>query len=357
MGQRVSTPGQLRQALGRSSPPLVWISGDEPLLVIEAADLVRAHARQQGFEERSIVDIDSRFERSALLQASQSQSLFASRRLIDIRLKGKPVKELGDTLGGLLASPGDDIRLLLSSPRLERATTSTAWFEALARQMLWVDTPRIEFQALPGWIADRLAAQKQRAAPEVLAMMAERTEGNLLAAHQAIQRLGLLLPAGELAAEAVAEIVLDNARFELFGLVDSALGGDTARTLHMARSLAAEDAALPLLSWALADAIRKLLRIRQGLASGQPMPAAMRAAGVFGRREALMRQALNRFDSHGLRQLLRQVARLDRMAKGAGGSGPAADPWFHAQTLLIALSGGPLPAPAECTSTLAETSS
>lgn len=354
MGQRINTPNQLRQALGRTHPGLVWISGDEPLLVIEAADLVRAHARRHGFEEREIVDVEGRFDRSVLLEAAQSQSLFASQRLVDIRVKGKPGKELGDTLSALLGILGEETRLLVTSPRLERATTSAAWFEALARQMLWVDTPRIEAAALPGWIAERLAAQKQRAAPEVLAMMADRTEGNLLAAHQAIQRLGLLLPEGELPAEAVADIVLDSARFELFGMVDAALAGEVARTVRMARSLAAEDAALPLLSWALADAIRKLQRIRQGLGRGQPIQAAMRSAGVFGKREALMRQALKRLDDHQLTLLLRQVARLDRMAKGAAGTGPAADPWFHAETLLISLAGGQLPAPAEMTSTLAE---
>ncbi len=354
MGSRISTPHQLRQALGRAHPPLIWISGDEPLLVIEAADLVRAHARKQGFEEREIVDIEGRFDRSALMEAAQSQSLFASRRLVDIRVKAKPGKELGEALAELTGFLGEDTLLLVSSARLERATTGTAWFEALARQMLWVETPRIDAQALPGWIADRLSAQKQRAAPEVLAMMADRTEGNLLAAHQAIQRLGLLLPEGELPAEAVADIVLDSARFELFGLVDSALAGETARALRMARALAAEDAALPLLCWALADALRKLMRIRQNLGRGQPMAGAMRAAGVFGKREALMRQALSRLDDHTLTHLLRQVARLDRMSKGAAGSSPALDPWFHAETLLIALSGGHLPAPAELTSSLAE---
>ncbi|MDO4904690.1 MAG: DNA polymerase III subunit delta [Lautropia sp.] len=357
MGSRISTTNQLRQALGRQHPSLVWISGDEPLLVIEAADVVRAHARQQGFEEREVVDIEGRFDRSTLLEATRSQSLFASRKLVDIRVKTKPSKELGDVLLTLIGHLDDDIRLLLTCGRMERATTSTAWFLALTKQMLWVDTPRVDVHALPGWIAERLATQRQRATPEVLGLIADRTEGNLLAAHQAIQRLGLLLPEGELPAEAVAEIVLDSARFELFGMVDSALAGKTGRTLRMARSLAAEDAALPLLSWALADAIRKLQRIRQNMAKGQPMAGAMRSAGVFGRREALMRQALHRLDDARLNHLLRQVGRLDRMSKGAAGSGPEVDPWFHAETLLIALSGGRLPAPAELSSSLAESSS
>ena len=149
--------------------------------------------------------------------------------------------------------------------------------------------------------------------------------------------------------------MLDSARFELFGLVDAALAGDPARAVRMARSLAAEDAAMPLLCWALADAIRKLLRIQQALQIERVAPAqAMRAAGVFGKREAIMRQALRRLDIRTLGHLLQQVARLDRMTKGVGGTGPAADPWFHAETLLVALAGGHLPGPVELSAALAD---
>ena len=322
MGQRISTPAQLRQAIGQGLPPLTWVSGDELLLVIEAADLVRARARKLGFEEREVLDIDARFDRSRLVEATQSTSLFASQRLIDLRLNTKPTRELGDALRELLPRLDDGTRVLVSSAHLERATTSTAWFEALAKQMLWVETPRIDASAMGKWVTERLAAQKQQATPAVLALITERTEGNLLAAHQAIQRLGLLLPPGELPLEAVAEIVLDSARFELFGLV---------------------------------DAIRKRLRIQQALQIERVAPAqAMRAAGVFGKREAIMRQALRRLDIQTLGHLLQQVARLDRMTKGVGGTGPAADPWFHAETLLVALAGGHLPGPVELSAALAD---
>ena len=352
--QRISTPAQLRQAIGRALPPLTWISGDELLLVIEAADLLRAQARKQGFEEREVLEIDQHFDRSRLLEATQSQSLFASRRLVDLRLNTRPTRELGDALRELLPRLGEDCRIVLCSARLEKATTGAAWFGTLAREMLWMETPRIDAAALPRWIGERLAAQKQQASPAVLALIAERTEGNLLASHQAIQRLGLLLPPGELPIDAVTEIVLDNARFELFGLVDSALAGDTTRTVRMAQSLAAEDAALPLLCWALADALRKLMRIREQVAGGKPLPAAMRQAGVFGRREAIMRQALGRLDSAALTHLLRQVARLDRIAKGMASAASVANPWFHAHALLIALSGGRLPGPPDLADTLVD---
>ena len=354
MGQRIGTPHQLRHAIGQSLPPLLWISGDELLLVIEAADLVRAQARKQGFDEREVVDIDARFDRSHLIEATQSTSLFASRRLIDLRLNVKPTKELGEALRDLLPRLDDDTRIMVSSQHLEKATTSTTWFEALARQMLWMETPRIDVASLGKWIAERLAAQKQQASPPVLALITERTEGNLLAAHQAIQRLGLLLPPGELPADAVADIVLDSARFELFGLVDAALAGEPARALRMARSLAAEDAAMPLLVWALGDALRKLLRIQQALQLDRvSMQQAMRSAGVFGKRETVMRRALARLDIPTLQQLLQHTAVLDRMAKGVGGS--LGSPWFQAETLLVAMAGGRLPGPLDLTGSLTET--
>ena len=157
MGQRIGTPHQLRHAIGQGLPPLLWISGDELLLVIEAADLVRAQARKQGFDEREVVDIDARFDRRRLIEATQSTSLFASRRLIDLRLNVKPTKELGEALRDLLPRLDDDTRIMVSSQHLEKTTTSTAWFEALARQMLWMETPRIDVASLGKWIAERLA--------------------------------------------------------------------------------------------------------------------------------------------------------------------------------------------------------
>lgn len=356
MGQRISTPAQLRPALGQGLPALTWISGDEPLLVIEAADLVRANARKHGFEERTVVDIDNRFDRSLLVEAVQSTSLFASRRLIDLRLSTRPTRELGDALRDLTHGLDSDTRLMLSSSRLERSTTSAAWFSALSKLMLWVETPHIDPGSLNKWIAERLAAQKQHATPAVLSLIAERTEGNLLAAHQAIQRLGLLLPEGELGPDAVDDIVFDNARFELFGLVDAALAGDPGRTLRIVHALAAENAAMPLLCWALADALRKLLKVRQLMQQDRiSLAQAMRTAGIFSKRETITRRALARLDVPALQSFLQQVACLDRMTKGAvPAHGPAVDPWFHAGTLLVALAGGQLPGPVALSATLAD---
>ncbi|MGE0798163.1 MAG: DNA polymerase III subunit delta [Lautropia sp.] len=360
----VKSADAFERALARALPPLVWVSGDEPLLVIEAGDAVRARARAAGFAERSVVEVGVRFDASLLIEAARSLSLFGERKLVDLRLAVKPSRDFGDALAGVLAGLGDDCRLLVSSDRLERATVGTAWFGALAPSLLWYEVPRIERDALPDWLAARLARQQQRASRPVLALIADRTEGNLLAAHQALQRLGLLLPPGELDPDQVAEVVLDSARYAVFGLVDVALAGDPARALRVVDGLRAEDAALPLVAGVLADGLRRLARAQLAVAGGQPVASALRSAGVFGRREAVMQRALPRLSQATVRGLLREAAHLDRIGKGVGGpagsvdgSGGVApapgaavvvtseatqDPWAVVERIVIGLAGAPV---------------
>ncbi len=350
MTSRFSTAEQLARAIARSLPALTWISGDEALLVLEAADSVRAKARALDFTERPVVEVGAHFDTSLLLEQTQSLSLFSQRKLVDIRIAGKATKDLGDTLQRALASASEDCRLLVTSGRLERATLNTAWFSALAPSMVHLEVPRIERERLPQWLAARLTAQGQQAGEATLALIADRTEGNLLAAHQELQRLALLLPPGRLDPEQVERIVLDSARYDIFGMVDTALAGDTARALRMVDGLRAEDAALPLLVWALADCLRRLLKIGNALGQGQSEQAALRGAGVFGKREILFRRALKRLDRARVWRLLRETAHLDRMAKGVGGlPGTGAPPafggsdaqsqWSALERVVIGLSG------------------
>jgi DNA polymerase-3 subunit delta len=347
---RITTAEQLARSLAKALPPIVWISGDEPLLVLESADSVRARARALGFGERVVVEVGSHFDTSLLIEQTQSLSLFADRKLVDVRLAGKPTKELGEVLQRVAGRLGEDSRILLTGARLERATLNTAWFNALAPAVLLLELQKVERDRLPEWLAQRLSQQGQRASRPILTLIADRTEGNLLAAHQELQRLALLLPPGDLDPAQVETIVLDSARYEIFGLVDTALLGQTARSLHMVEALRAEDAALPLLVWALADCLRRLLKLRQVLDGGQPLQSALRMVGIFGKREAFFRQALGRLDADAILGLLRETAHLDRMAKGVGGlagtGAPAAfggnDPesqWGAVERIVIGLAG------------------
>jgi DNA polymerase-3 subunit delta len=348
---RITTTEQLARSLSKGMPPISWIASDEPLLVMEAADVVRARARAAGFIERAILDVGSQFDTSLLIEQASAMSLFSERRLVDVRLAGKPTKELGDALRNCGGSLGDDCRLLVTSTRLERATVGTAWFNALAPLLLLLELQKVERDRLPEWLAQRLARQHQHAGQPVLTLIAERTEGNLLAAHQEVQRLALLLPPGELDFESVEGIVTDSARYDVFGLVDSALAGETARTLRMIDSLRLEDAPLPLLTWALGDALRRLLRVREAIDSGQPIQSALRTAGVFGKRETALRQALRRLETRQALRLLRDTAHLDRMAKGVGGLTDSGEPpsfgggsdtdtqWAAVERIVLGLAG------------------
>ena len=327
----------LAAALARGVPPLVWIHGDEPLLVQEAAQAVRDALRSAGFAERQVFDGGRGFRPDAFVAEADALSLFASRKLIELRLAGRPTKEIGQLLADTGARASDDTRVLVSGPRLDRATTESAWFTALDRIALVVPIWPIERARLAQWIGSRLARQHQRADRATLDLIAERVEGNLLAAHQEIGKLALLFPEGELPPDETRAAVLDVARYDAFDLVGAALAGDAPRALRSLDGLRAEGVAEPLVLWALADALRTLLRLFQARRAGRPPAQAMREARVFGARERLFEQALSRLDEAQVRDALQHAARADRMIKGLD----RADAWQGLQALAMTVAGAP----------------
>jgi len=324
-----------RGARGAALPPLVWIATDEPLLGIEAADRVRGAARTAGFDERRVFHAEREVPLDALLHEAGSMSLFASRRLLELRLSHRPAKAFGDALADALPRLADDTRLLVSGPRLERQVTETAWFARLERAGWIVAIPVLERAQLPAWIAERLGRNRQRADAAALRLIAERVEGNLLAADQEVRKLALLLPAGELSVEAVRSAVLDVARWDVFDLVDAALAADAARALRCLHGLRAEGTAAPVLVWALADAVRALLRLAAARQAGRPLAQAMREARIWGPRERLYPAALARLSPTLLRALLRRCAAADRIAKGLG----ADDDGQALESIILGLAG------------------
>jgi DNA polymerase-3 subunit delta len=329
--------GALKAMQTRGLPPVVWIASDEALLRQEAADAVRAAARAQGFEERTVFHVERGFKLEQLFAETQALSLFASRRLLELRIPGKPGKELGDGLAQALASLPDDTRLLVTSPRLDRATSDSAWFTRIDTQGLAVGIASVTRAQLPGWIGERLSRNSQQADAATLALIAERVEGNLLAADQEVRKLALLLPTGRLDPAAVRSAVLDVARWDAFDLVDAALAGDARRTLRCVAGLRSEGAAVPVVLWALADATRNLLRLSRAAGSGTPLPSAMRALRIWGERERLYPQALRRLPPARLRQLMRGCIRVDRITKGIG----AGNDWQTLEAVALGLAGAP----------------
>ncbi|OZI76505.1 DNA polymerase III subunit delta [Bordetella genomosp. 2] len=328
------------QRAGQRLAPLYTVSGDEPLLVTEAVDALRAAARAAGYTDRTAMVMDARSDWSAVTAATQSVSLFGDRRVLEIKLPtGKPGKTGADTLARLAAQaatqPDPDTLVVVALPRLDKATRDAKWAQALAQGGVMVELPSIERGRLPAWIGARLARQNQRADSATLQWMADKVEGNLLAAHQEIQKLALLYPEGQLAAEDVERAVLNVARYDVFGLRDAMLAGDAPRTVRMIAGLRAEGEALPLVLWAVGDEIRLLARVAEARASGQDAGALMRRLRIFGAHERLALQALGRVPSHAWPAALQHAHDVDRLIKGLAVSGRLSDPWEEMTRLAL----------------------
>lgn len=316
---------QLEAQLSRTLAPLYVVHGDEPLLAMEAADAIRAKARAEGCSEREVHLVERSYDWGRLAAAAASLSLFATRRLIELRIpSGKPGTEGGAAIAAYCAALPPDIVTLVTLPRLDRAGQNSAWFGALSGAGVVVNVFPIERRTLPLWIGARLARQKQRAAEDALAFVADCVEGNLLAAHQEIQKLGLLYPPGELAFEQVRDAVLDVARFEISQLSEAMLAGDRGRLARVLDGLAGEGEAPPRVLWVMSDDVRAVARLQQGLAAGRNAADLFREHRVWGEaRQRLVAAAARRMGRAALDAALAQAAAVDRTIKGLA----KGDPW------------------------------
>ena len=338
---------QLSAHLAKGLRSLYTVHGDEPLLVQEAADAIRATARAQGYTERTVHTVaGAHFDWSEVLASGGSLSLFADRQLIEIRVpSGKPGKDGSQVLQQIAASAeGNDSTLtLVVLPRLDGMTLKGAWFAALDSCGVTVKVDPVERKALPQWIAQRLQQQGQRVAAgeegqRTLQFFADRVEGNLLAAHQEIQKLALLHPAGELSFEQVESAVLNVARYDAFKLAEAVLGGQTLRVQRMLDGLQAEGEAAVLVHWSLAEDIRTLNRIRSAMDAGRPLPMALRENRVWGVKEKLMERALPQIPPAQLAQWLQDAHTVDGIVKGLKQPDWPADPWdaLHRMAVKVA---------------------
>ena len=339
---------QLGNHLQKGLRPLYTLHGDEPLLLQDAADAIRAAARAQGYTERSVHTVaGAHFDWGAVLAAGSSLSLFADRQVVEIRIpSGKPGKEGSAALQQVAASAaGNDSTLtLVLLPRLDRQTKSGAWFAALDGAGATVQIDPIDRAALPQWIAQRLAAQGQRVMPgedgqRALAFFADRVEGNLLAAHQEIAKLGLLHPQGELSSAQIEAAVLNVARYDVFKLSEAVLGGQRARVQRMLDGLQAEGVAEVLVHYTLAEDIRALKRVKDAVAEGRPLPMALREQRVWGLRERLFERALPRLTEMQLANLLHAAHQVDGIVKGLKHPGWPQEAWAALHRLAQSLCG------------------
>ena len=314
--------------LAKSVAPLYVISSDEHLLALEAADRIRQAARKNGYSERDVLTVERNFKWGELLAANQEMSLFGDKKLIELRIPtGKPGKDGGAALQAYAKALSPDNLTLITLPKLDWQTAKAAWVTSLQQAAVYIEIPIVERPALPGWIGTRLAAQGQSADRQSLDFIAERVEGNLLAAHQEIQKLGLLHEPGKLTFEQVHDAVLNVARYDVFKLSEAMLAGDPARLVRMLEGLKGEGEALPLVLWAVAEEIRTLLKLKAAMAQGRPLGALLKEYRIWGPRERMMEPALRRVSLAVLEQALQDAAQVDKMIKGLRAKAFAGDAW------------------------------
>jgi DNA polymerase-3 subunit delta len=340
---------QLQAHLAKGLKSLYTLHGDEPLLVQEAADSIRQQAREQGYSERTVHSVaGAHFDWSEVLAGASSLSLFADKKIVEIRIpSGKPGKDGSLALQQLAegAKNNDSTLTLVLLPRLDKLTRSLAWFAALESFGVAIQIDPVERAALPQWIAQRLAAQAQRVrageeGQRTLQFFADRVEGNLLAAHQEIQKLALLYPPdthAELSFDEVESAVLNVARYDVFKLSEAVLGGHRARVQRMLDGLRAEGEAEVLVHWTLAEDIRALKRVKHAIARGQPLPMALREQRVWGMKERLFERVLPRLSASVLSDLLHAAHQVDGIVKGLKQPDWPTDGWQALHRLALEL--------------------
>ena len=310
---------QLAAHLERELRPLYIVYGDEPLLVIEAADTIRAKARQQGYSEREVLTVLPHFDWNQLLAAGGNLSLFGDKKLVDLRIPtGKPGKEGSTALQQWCSNLSLDNLLLVTLPELDWREEKAVWFTTLLNAGVAIKLNAPPLAELPGWIAGRLRRQQQSADVDSLKFIAERVEGNLLAAHQEILKLGLLYPTGALTMAQIREAVLNVARYDLDGLREALLAGDVARLTRTLDGLMHEGEPPPLVLWAMSEEIRTLTSVRAALDRGKPLEMALKDAKVWGPRLNPVKKALQRLSTATLEGALQHAGKIDRLVKGAG---------------------------------------
>lgn len=321
-------PESLEGHLAKGLASLYVITSDEHLLALEAADRIRRTARAQGYTERDVLTVERSFKWGELLAANQAMSLFGDKKLIELRIPGgKPGKDGSAALQSYAKDLSPDNLTLITLPKLDWQTAKAAWVTALQQAAVYIEIPNVERAQLPGWIGQRLSSQGQSAERQSLDFIADRVEGNLLAAHQEIQKLGLLYEPGKLSFEQVHDAVLNVARYDVFKLSEAMLAGDPARLARMLDGLRGEGEALPLVLWAVSEEIRTLLKLKSGMAQGRPLGALLKEHRIWGPRERMMEPALRRVSIATLEAALREAAQVDRMVKGLRAKAFAGDAW------------------------------
>ena len=326
---------QLERKLEQGAPlaPVYLLAGSEALLRIEAADALRAAAKAQGFTERVVFEVDARFDWNDLEAAFSVMSLFASRRLLEVRLPtGRPGKDGAAAIERFCKAPPPDVCLLICAEDWSKKHEAT-WVRSVEKAGVFVPIWPLKPAELPGWVARRLKSRGVQVEPDAVAILVERIEGNLLAAAQEVDKLVLLAKGRRLDVGMMQSLVADSARFDVFGMTESALAGDAARALRSLRGLQGEgEPIVPLTNW-VSSQVQLLNQLAEVEAAGGNVSAAMQQARIWDARQPLYRKTLSRLGLRGCQRVLAACAELDRASKGRSDH----DPWLLMERVLAAL--------------------
>ena len=333
--------GQLNAQLRPPNRALYWVSGDDPLLMLEAGDAIRSFLRKQGFEQRDLFHVDKNFDWNNFFQLTSSLSLFAEKRVIELRFaSAKPDEEGKKALQHFIDNPSADIAVMIIGPKLDKATTSTKWFGNLTANALLVKVWPLKREELPNWLNTRLKAAGISASRDAVAMLADRVEGNLLAAVQDIERIKLAYADNngtekQLEASDIADFVSDNSRLTSYDLIDATLLGETSRAQKILQGLRAEGVhPLPILATFTRE-LDSLLPMLAQKEQGQTSEVIMRNARVWSNRKTAVKSSLARLSKSEAWQLLHHARLIDGAIKGMN----LANPWDELSLLSLRLSG------------------
>ncbi len=328
---------QLQSHLQKNLAPCYLVTGDEHLLAAEALDVLREGARQKGFTSRDLHIATTGFDWSSLRDTTANLSLFAERRIVELRLPtGKPGRVGSQAIVDLIENTGSDLMLIVVAPKLDRSGQSSKWVKALESAGVNVTIWPIGPRELPGWIGERMRRVGLQPDRDAIAMIADRVEGNLLAAGQEIEKLRLLHGEGKVSADDVSSAVANSSRFDVFKLVDAALVGDSKRALKVLAGLQAEGVEPVIIVWALTRELRTLARLTDFMAGGMDLANGMQKAGVWRNRQDLVRACVARHQSRDFHHLLMATGTADQAAKGQR----QADPWQLITAIVLELTMG-----------------
>ncbi len=328
---------QLNSHLGKSLASCYLVTGDEHLLVAEALDSIRNAARQQGFTSRELHVATTGFDWNELRAASGNLSLFAERRIIELRLPtGKPGRSGGQAIVDMAARDDPDLLFVVSAPKLDRSSASAKWAKALDAAGASIQVWPIGVRELPGWIAARMRREGLEPDRAAVTLIADRVEGNLLAASQEIEKLRLLLGEGKVTIDDVSRAVANSSRYDVYKLADAALSGDAKRALKILEGLRAEGVEPVIVMWSLTRELRTLAKLDDLVRQGQDLSSGMQQAGVWRNRQGLVRSCVGRHQHGAFHKLLKLARNADAAAKGQR----RADPWQLATNIILDLALG-----------------